>query len=745
LLLYTDLEKFLFNASEGTQRVSTEYLGSGKYRKFYRDLSNIFVTSKRWDNLGGLPAVVLGTWFNGSPWITIHGPRETAYLFHRVRESTMANQLFKVKVQTPSDPPLVTSGMRVTHVPIRSQTADEFPLAENYCKWKLSNSHYSRIDPMAAKEKVPYDSTAVAYIVQAPNEKSYLIVEAPSCGHVESISKSLPPSHPKLSGLDTVFHFTPAKVMKSKAYLDWMESLPSTVTHIGINENSRGYQSDSITSFYNALSIICPKLFQKLPPGLRRDDVDPEVNSDPKVLDRFGKNNRYIQADLNHQVTVLEDFDHAYEEDTNPVYNNYVDWSNRYEERVEELHQELRERRFSQTPIFQLDYPKITFLGTVSGMPMTLRNNSSVLVESSPGSYMLFDCGEGTLQQLNRKFGYEKTLEILKNLKAIYISHLHADHQMGFIGIVQQREAAFQSDGEVESVPPLYVLSPPPHADFLMMYHAKYESILQNLVQVSNNELFALLNVNGETQQKVNDGLLAKLKSHCGIESVMTCRAFHCKHAFSVAVKFAGTGFKMVYSGDTRPTSELVQLSQVGGKSDLVIHEATIEHGMVNRAMHARHSTVKEAIQQTGEMGAKFTILTHFHPEYNKIPPFYDVPRDRESDVGFAFDLMTVSPATLHLMPQISEILPVVENRTWRKLLDDRSFRYNRDQEFKESVERTNDFALTVNNKDERLTDGENVFDKDGNKVKGRSVNSTGVPYFRKAGSQFGSLIDDEI
>ena len=46
---------------------------------------------------------------------------------------------------------------------------------------------------MAAKEKEAYDSSAVAYIVQAPNEKSYLIVEAPSCGHVESISKSLPP------------------------------------------------------------------------------------------------------------------------------------------------------------------------------------------------------------------------------------------------------------------------------------------------------------------------------------------------------------------------------------------------------------------------------------------------------------------------------------------------------------------------------------------------------------------------
>ena len=112
--------------------------------------------------------------------------------------------------------------------------------------------------------------------------------------------------------------------------------------------------------------------------------MEPEANSDPEVFDRLG-NNRYIQAGLNHQVTVLEDLDQEYEEDTKPNYLKNVDWSNRYEPRLEELHKELRERRFSQTPIFQLDYPKITFLGTVSGMPMTLRNNSSVLVESAPG------------------------------------------------------------------------------------------------------------------------------------------------------------------------------------------------------------------------------------------------------------------------------------------------------------------------------------------------------------------------
>ena len=74
---------------------------------------------------------------------------------------------------------------------------------------------------------------------------------------------------------------------------------------------------------------------------------------------------------------------------------------------------------------------------------------------------MLFDCDEGTLQQLNRKFGYEKTLEILKNLKAIYISHLHADHQMGFIGIVQQREAGLLTDdfNQIWSLTQLYFVA----------------------------------------------------------------------------------------------------------------------------------------------------------------------------------------------------------------------------------------------------------------------------------------------
>lgn len=45
---------------------------------------------------------------------------------------------------------------------------------------------------------------------------------------------------------------------------------------------------------------------------------------------------------------------------------------------------------------------------------------------------MLLDCGEGTYGQLYRHYGSELT-DILRQLKCIFISHMHADHHQVFI------------------------------------------------------------------------------------------------------------------------------------------------------------------------------------------------------------------------------------------------------------------------------------------------------------------------
>ena len=80
----------------------------------------------------------------------------------------------------------------------------------------------------------------------------------------------------------------------------------------------------------------------------------------------------------------------------------------------------------------------VVFLGTGSALPSMYRNVSSFLV-GFPGqnSFYLFDCGEGTFGQLCRKFGpYAK--QICRNLKGIFLSHLHADHHLGTMKFLQQ-------------------------------------------------------------------------------------------------------------------------------------------------------------------------------------------------------------------------------------------------------------------------------------------------------------------
>jgi ribonuclease Z len=79
---------------------------------------------------------------------------------------------------------------------------------------------------------------------------------------------------------------------------------------------------------------------------------------------------------------------------------------------------------------------EITTLGTGSAMPSKYRNVSANLLRiPGKGSY-LFDCGEGTLGQLRRLYATPQLQEVLRDLKMIWISHLHADHHLGTTSMI---------------------------------------------------------------------------------------------------------------------------------------------------------------------------------------------------------------------------------------------------------------------------------------------------------------------
>lgn len=123
---------------------------------------------------------------------------------------------------------------------------------------------------------------------------------------------------------------------------------------------------------------------------------------------------------------------------------------------------------------------------------------------------------------------------------------------------------------------------------------------------------------------------------------ISTCLVRHCPHSYGIAFEInADEPFKLTYSGDTTPCSELVRIGQ---NSSLLIHEATLEDELVDQARTKMHSTVSQAIEQGVKMNAKYTLLTHFSQRYAKLPR---IDGSIKMNVGIAFDNMEVTGVDL--------------------------------------------------------------------------------------------------
>lgn len=73
---------------------------------------------------------------------------------------------------------------------------------------------------------------------------------------------------------------------------------------------------------------------------------------------------------------------------------------------------------------------KLTLAGTSSGMAVAHRAPSALFIEIGQDAYLI-DAGDGTARQLVRLgLPYER-------LRAVIITHMHADHAAGLIGLIQ--------------------------------------------------------------------------------------------------------------------------------------------------------------------------------------------------------------------------------------------------------------------------------------------------------------------
>lgn len=189
---------------------------------------------------------------------------------------------------------------------------------------------------------------------------------------------------------------------------------------------------------------------------------------------------------------------------------------------------------------------------------------------------------------------------------------------------------------------PVMLLAPMQISSFLDFYDKRIDSIRNEYFLVAIGDLLA-------------EPLSGERTAQLGLNYISTCLVRHCPHAFGIAFEInMDEPFKITYSGDTVPCSELVRL---GKDSTLLIHEATMEDELVQQARYKMHSTVSQAIEQGVKMNAKYTLLTHFSQRYAKIPR---IEGDMKTNVGIAFDNMEVSSVDLKYLHLLLPTLKVL-------------------------------------------------------------------------------------
>ncbi|XP_043704195.1 tRNase Z TRZ3, mitochondrial isoform X2 [Telopea speciosissima] len=353
---------------------------------------------------------------------------------------------------------------------------------------------------------------------------------------------------------------------------------------------------------------------------------------------------------------------------------------------------------------------EVVLLGTGSSQPSKYRNVSSIYINLFSKGSLLLDCGEGTLGQLKRRFGVKGADDAVRSLRCIWISHIHADHHTGLARILALRRELLREVPH-ES---LLVVGPKQLKRFLDAYQKLEDLDMQFLdcrhtiesswdafkdkVESNRNDFppRSLISVDdkGEGQGVMtidttlfargsrmqsywkkpdspgDSGMgfqilmkLTKVLVEAGLEALISVPVVHCPQSFGVVLKAAERinsvgkripGWKLVYSGDTRPCPELIDASH---GATVLIHEATFEDGMMEEAIVKNHSTTKEAIEVGASAGAYRIILTHFSQRYPKIPVFDDTHMHKTC---IAFDMMSINIADLPLLPEVLPFLKLL-------------------------------------------------------------------------------------
>tara|TARA_B100001123_G_C15292060_1_gene1017805 strand:+ start:1155 stop:2057 length:903 start_codon:yes stop_codon:yes gene_type:complete len=296
---------------------------------------------------------------------------------------------------------------------------------------------------------------------------------------------------------------------------------------------------------------------------------------------------------------------------------------------------------------------KLVFLGTSGAMPTTDRGLTCICLVKD-NEILMFDAGEGAqISYLKSGLPWNKKMKI-------FVTHLHGDHCIGILGLLQ----TMNLQNRTESVE---IFGPDGIDEF----------IAANIKILNFGLSFPVL------ISRVNEGLIVDEKDY----SVFANDANHGIPAFSFrfdekdrpgeffpenakaleipegklwrelqmgnSIEIDGKeilssqvtgkrrpGRKIGVSGDTRPTDELAEFFR---NCDYLSFDSTFADELKEKAVEANHSTAKEAAELAEKANVSTLILTHFSARYNDESVLLEEAKKIHDNTIAAKDLLEVN------------------------------------------------------------------------------------------------------
>jgi ribonuclease Z len=294
---------------------------------------------------------------------------------------------------------------------------------------------------------------------------------------------------------------------------------------------------------------------------------------------------------------------------------------------------------------------QVIFLGTGGSIPTPKRGLSAIAVQRQ-NELLMFDCGEGTQRQMIQAgVGFHRRAKL-------FVTHMHGDHVLGLPGLLQTMsllgrqkkleiygpkgiEAFVDAINQTVRFSLIFPLQVTEAEAGLVCEEKEYSVYAAQSNHLDNSLAYALVekprpgrfNTEKAKKQEVPEGpLWSKLQQ--GLQVTLPNGRIMTPE---MVLGPPRPGRKIVYSGDTGQSKNLVKLAE---KADLLIHEATFEDELAERAKEDGHSTPGMAAETAKKAEVGRLVLTHISARYKDTSLLLEQARKVFIDTDVAEDFM---------------------------------------------------------------------------------------------------------